>query len=454
MPTRIATDIHNISEIDAFARQNYWFDSIGFRSDEVNPPLKKDILADIAIIGGGFTGLASAYHLITHHPDKKIVLLERGCCGWGASGRNGGFADTGIRTLWDICEQQGPEVARPIYDITLDGLDSIRHFAEEHGVDCDFAPNGSMELAVEESHIEALEEEKKVYDRMGLEAAIIDKTELQKNIKSERYLAALWYRDGATVNPFKLARGMKRVVEEKGVDIYEQTPVVHIEPGKSITVETSGGRVRAETLVLAANGYSVSLGFFKRRIIPMCAHVIATEPLTEKQLESIGWSGREKLSDMNPFFHYFHLSADNRIIFGAEGAKYKYGGGLYQDVHEPTIKRITKDLLMCFPQLEGIRITHSWGGTLCITLDLLPSVGVLGENKNILYAVGYTGEGVVLTQVAGKIINELYSGNDNALTRLFFVDKPIPYSGPEPFRYLAISAFRVYLRRFGAKLTH
>jgi glycine/D-amino acid oxidase-like deaminating enzyme len=311
-----------------------------------------------------------------------------------------------------------------------------------------------MELATEESHIEALVEEKKIYDIMGLEASIIGTRELQKKIKSERYMAAIRYPDGATVNPFKLARGMKRVVEEKGVEIYEQTPVVRIEPGKPIMVTTSAGQVRADTLVLATNGYSAVLGFFKRRIIPMCAHLIATEPLTQAQLESIGWSGREKLSDMNPFFHYFHLSADNRIIFGGEGAKYRYGGALYQDVHQPTIERIKKSLFRSFPQLEGIRITHSWGGTLCITLDLLPSIGILGDNKNIFYAVGYSGEGVVLTQVAGKIINELYSRNESALTRLFLVNKPIPYSGPDPLRYLAISAYSAYLRRFGAKLTH
>ncbi len=454
MPKRIATDISDSSEIDAFARRNYWFDSVGFGSVELNLPLTGNVLADIVIIGGGFTGLASAYHLTTHHPDKKIVLLERGCCGWGASGRNGGFADTGMRTLWHICEEQGPEAARPIYDITCEGLDSIRRFAEGHDIDCDFAPNGSMEMATEESHIKALEEEKKIYDKMGLEAAIIDTGELRKTIKSDHYLAALRYADGATVNPFKLARGMKRVVEEHGVVIYEQTPVIHLEPGKPVVAETTGGTVRAQTLILATNAYSVALGFFRRRIIPMCAHLIATAPLTAKQLESIGWSGREKLSDMNPFFTYFHLSADNRIVFGGEGVKYNYGGGLHKEVHKPTVKKLRANLLRSFPQLEGIEITHSWGGTLCMTLDLLPSIGIVGEHRNIFYALGYSGEGVVLSQVAGRVINELYSGNDNDLTRMFIVNRAIPYSGPDPFRYFAIATYRAYLRRFGSKLTH
>jgi glycine/D-amino acid oxidase-like deaminating enzyme len=454
MRDRIASDIQHPSEIDEFAQRNFWFGSVGFDSDMLTPPLQHDMSVDIAVVGGGFTGLASAYHLATHHPDKKIVLLERGCCGWGASGRNGGFADTGIRGLWKICAEQGPEAARPIYDITRDGLASIRRFVEEHGVDCDFAPNGSMEMATEESHIAELHEEKRVYDALGLEAAVLDSGALRQRLKSGRYLAALWYPDGATVNPFKLARGMKRVVEEKNVDIYERTAVVKIEPGTPVTVVTESGRVRADALVLATNGYSAALGFFKRRIIPMCTYIIATTPLSEAQLASIGWAGREKLSDMRPFFNYFHLSADNRIIFGGEGARYNYGGALCKGEHQPTFRKLRSSLFQSFPQLEGIDITHAWGGTLGMSLDLVPSVGMLGENPNIFYALGYSGEGVVLSQVAGRIINELYSGNENVLTRVFLVNKPVPYSGPEPFRYLAISGYRAYLRRFGAKVTH
>lgn len=450
-----ATDAMNTpAHIDELARENYWFDSGGFGADTPNPPLKGDILADVAIIGGGFTGLAAAYNLITNHPDKRVVLLEADSCGYGASGRSGGFADTGVRGLWRICDEQGPETARRIFDITLDGLDSIRNFAEEHGVDCDFAPNGSIELAANEPQTRLLEEEEELYDKLGLEATLIDRPELQTKIKTDRYVAALRYPYGATLNPFKLARGMKRVIEEKGVDIYEHTPVLRVERGRQITVATPAGGVRAPAMVLATNAYSPHLGFFKNRIIPMCAYVIATAPLTEKQRESIGWRGREKLSDTNIIFNYFHLSRDGRIVFGGEGIRYLYGGRICTKMNRRTMERLRRGLLDIFPQLDGIEVTHRWGGTVGMSLAFVPSVGVLGDEGNIFYAVGYSGEGIVLSQVAGKIISDLYSGNDSALTRLFLVNGPVPYSMPDPIRYLGVHAYKAYFKWLAARPIH
>ncbi len=431
-------------EVDGHARENYWYDTGGFSTQALCPPLKRAIVADIAIVGGGFTGLAAAYNLIVNHPDKKIVLLEAACCGCGASGRSGGFADTGVRGLDKILEEQGPEEARRIFDITLDGLDMIRQFSEAHDVNCEFAPTGSIELANEESHILELEEEKKFYDKLGLEATLLDKGELQRIVKSDRYVAGLRYPYGATVNPYKLTRGMKRVVEHKGVDIYERTPVFRVEPGKDIRLLTEMGEVRAPAMVLATDGYSPSLGFFKHRVIPMCAYVIATAPLTKQQRESIGWAGREKLSDLKVVFDYFHLSGDDRIVFGGGGLRYLYGGRACEGVHEPTIRKIRKSLFATFPQLEGIEITHQWGGTLGMSLEFVPSVGVMGEHMNIYYAVAYSGEGTVLSQVAGKIISALYSGQDDVLARLFFVNMPVPYSWPDPIRYVGVAAFKAY----------
>lgn len=451
---RFTDDMNRPSHIDELARENYWFDSGGFGAETLNPPLKGNILADIVIIGGGFTGMAAAYNLITNHPDKKVVLLEGASCGYGASGRNGGFADTGVRGLWRVCSEQGPETARRIFDITLDGLDSIGNFAEEHGVDCDFAPNGSIELAANDSQTEMLEEEKEFHDKLGLEAALIDGRELQRTIRTGRYVGGLRCPYGATLNPFKLARGMKRVVEEKGVAVHEHTPAIRVERGRQVTVATPAGQVRAPAMVLATNAYSPGLGFFKNRIIPMCAYVIATAPLTEKQREAIGWRGREKLSDLNTIFNYFHLSRDSRIVFGGEGIRYLYGGRICTRMHRRTMDRLRKGLLAIFPQLDGIKVTHRWGGTVGMSLAFVPSVGVLGDKGNIFYAVGYSGEGVVLSQVAGKIINDLYSKNDSALTRLFFVNGPVPYSLPDPLRYLGVHAYKAYFRWLATRPIH
>jgi len=244
---------------------------------------------------------------------------------------------------------------------------------------------------------------------------------------------------------------MKRVVEEKGVKIFEKSPVLEVRFGREPVALTETGLVKARALVVATDGYSPALGLFKRRVIPMCAYLIATEPLSEKQLESIGWANREKLSDLKPIFDYFHLSADNRIIFGGAGLRYRFGSRLCHSPHRPSIASIRKSLFETFPQLEGVRVTHQWGGTLGMSFDFLPSVGILGEYHNIFYAVAYSGEGTVLAQVAGKIINHLYRNEQNRLTGLFFVHKPVPYVWPEPFRYLGVQGYKFYYKHFGRR---
>jgi len=445
---RIENQAQNISSA---SRQNYWFASVNLDNQPLNPALDRQITADVCIIGGGFTGLAAAYHLATNNPEKKIVLLEAVCCGYGASGRSGGFADTGVHNLWQIYENEGPEKAREVYDITLEGLETIRHFVQAHGVDCDFASNGSIELANEPSHLEELEEERKLHEQLGLQARLLDKTELQKMIKSDRYVGGLRYPYGASVNPFKLARGMKRVVEEKGVEIFEKSPVRRIRFGNRPAAISELGHVNAQALVIATDSYSPSLGLFKRRVIPMCAYVIATAPLSPKQLDSIGWAGREKLSDLKPVFDYFHLTPEGRIVFGGAGLRYRFGGRICTQAHNPTIKEIKRTLFDVFPQLSGLEIPYGWGGTLGMSYDFLPSVGTIGDHRNIFYAVAYSGEGTVLTQVAGKIINHLYRKEENRLTRLFLVNKPIPRVWPEPFRYLGILGYKFYYKHYGRR---
>jgi glycine/D-amino acid oxidase-like deaminating enzyme len=433
------------------ARENYWFASAELEKQTPNRALGGHTTADIAIIGGGFTGLAAAYHLAVNNPEKKIVLLEGALCGYGASGRSGGFADTGVRNLREIREKEGPEKAREVYDITLEGLNIIRNFADAHHLDFDFAPNGSIELAGDELQLQELEEEERLHRALGLRAHLLDKAELQRTIRTERYIGGLWYPYGATVNPFKLTRGMKRVVEDKGVEIFERTPVLQVRFGSRPAAVTERGTVNAQALVIATDGYSPALGLFKRQVIPMCAYLVATAPLNARQLESIGWSAREKLSDLKPVFDYFHLNPENRIVFGGAGLRYLYGGRICRNPHRPAIASIKKSLFETFPQLEGLQITHGWGGALGMSYDFLPSIGVLGEHRNVFYAVAYSGEGTILTQVAGKIIAHLYRNEENRLTRLFLVNKPIPRVWPEPLRYLGIHAFMLYYRRFGRR---
>jgi glycine/D-amino acid oxidase-like deaminating enzyme len=423
-------------ELYEYFLDNFWFDSVGLYQERINAPLRGQQRADIAILGGGFAGMATAYNLIRRLPERRIVLLEGACCGYGASGRNGGFADAGMPGLSTVYDEAGPEGARAYYDATLLGLEQIRELAEAHGVDCDLEMNGVISMATEESQVPILEAQKSRYDAMGLEAELLDRAALRRSVSSDRFVAGLRDPQHAILNPAKLARGMKRVIERLGVEIFERSKVMRLEPGTPVRIGTEFGELEAASAVVTLNGYAPQLGLFRERLIPLCNYVAATEPLSQRQLQTIGWSGREGLSDLRVQFMYLRLTADNRIVFGGESSPYFYGSSPSSGNYAPSLERLKRSLLVTFPQLEGVRFTHGWGGTMGFTRDFMPSVGRLDGAENVFYAVGFNGEGVVMTQLAGKIVADLVAGEQTPLTDLPIVSRRMPWVGPEPVRYL------------------
>ncbi|HEY5658905.1 MAG TPA: FAD-binding oxidoreductase, partial [Myxococcota bacterium] len=353
---------------------NYWFESANMNDDRISAPLKGRQRADVAIVGGGFAGMSAAYNLALRLPGQRIVLLEGARCGYGASGRNGGFADLGLPGVDHVYDSQGPEAAREYYDATRLGLEQIQTFVDDYGVDCELEPTGSAMLAAEESHLERLAEQKRRYDEMGIRSVLMDGTELRRRIKSERFFGALTDPNCAIVNPAKLARGMRDVIASLGVEISERSRVMHIEPGSTVRITTEFAEVLADKVVIALNGYAPQIGLFADRILPVNVYISATEPLSEARMQSIGWTGREGLWDTRPSFMYLRLTADNRIVFG-EGGIIPYGGVPSSGNNQPIIEKMQHSLLVTFPQLEGVRFTHAWGGTGGITLDRMPSVG-------------------------------------------------------------------------------
>jgi glycine/D-amino acid oxidase-like deaminating enzyme len=431
-------DPHRPPQLYEYFLDSFWFDSVALYDEPINAPLKGRQQADIAILGGGFAGMSTAYNLIQRFPDKRIVLLEGACCGYGASGRNGGFADAGMPGLHSIYEDHGPEGARGYYDASLLGLKQIRGFVDDHGVDCDLEVNGAMSLATEEAQIPALEAQKRRYDAMGLPATLLDAAAVRRAVASERFVGGLHDPNHAILNPAKLARGMKRVIEALGVEVFERSKVMRLEPGATVRIGTEFGELTAATAVVTLNGYAPQLGLFRDRVVPICNYVVATEPLSAAQRAAVGWSGREGLADMRVQFMYLRLTADDRIVFGGEMSPYFYDSSPSSGNYEPALAKLRRSLLTTFPQLEGIRFTHGWGGTMGFTMDFLPSVGALDGAKNLFYAVGFNGEGVVMTQLAGKIVAQLIAGEDTPLTRLPIVGRRPPYVGPEPLRYLGV----------------
>jgi glycine/D-amino acid oxidase-like deaminating enzyme len=241
---------------------------------------------------------------------------------------------------------------------------------------------------------------------------------------------------------------MKRVVEAGGVEIRERSVVRRIVPGRVHRVETEQGRIDAPVLVLAMNAYAPKLGLFRNRVFPLCSYVIATHPLSEQQWESIGLQRRRGLGDMLPQFFYAAPSADGRIVIGGVDYPYYRNDGLSRGFNASVRDALIARLLDVFPQLEGIEIDHSWGGSMSGTRDLTPSVGVLGPYKNVYYGVGFF-EGVPTTQTAGRIIADLMAGERNAFTEHEIVNRRIPYAGPQLVRNIAVPALKTLVTRFG-----
>ncbi len=448
---RLGADPARPPQLYEYFLDNFWFDAADLEHQAINPPLKGRHRADVVIIGGGFTGLSSAYHLSRRFPDRKIVLLEGACCGYGASGRNGGFCDAGFSGLLPYVHSVGPELGRKAFDASLFGIEQVRRMVAEHGVQCDFEENGMLETATDETQARDLEKHLATYREMGLDASLVQGKDLQSEIRSPRYVAGLKFPYGGVLNPAKLARGIKPVVERAGVEVCERTVVLRVTPGKVHRVETEMGEIGAPVLVLGLNGYSPRLGFFRDRVLPLCNYVIATEPLTAAQWDSIGWGHRQGIADMRVLFDYQRPTADGRIVIGGSEAPYFAGDALSSGNYKPAVEKVTRSLFTTFPQLEGLRIEHAWGGTMGFTMDFTPSVGVMGEHRNIYYGVAYNGEGVAFSQTAGRIISELMAGEESALTKLVPVNHDMPYLGPAPLRILFERLYQWYLSRSGTK---
>jgi glycine/D-amino acid oxidase-like deaminating enzyme len=412
---------------------NYWFKTVDLENQAINEPLRGSHTADVVIVGGGFTGLSSAYHIRQKFPEKKIVLLEGACCGYGASGRNGGFciATDLIREI----KTTDPENRKKNLEVSFYGLNFIKKMIAEQGINCDLEESGMLGVALTDKHVRELKEYQERIKGFGLDSTFLNKEELKSEIKSPQFIAGLNIPHGAILNPAKLARGMKDVVERAGVEVWERTVVTQITPGKTNLVDTELGDIRAPVIVMALNAYAPKLGFFRNRTFPIGVFQIATEPLTPTQLDSIGWSNRQGLYDMRRMFSYLTLTPDRRIVIGGSGAAYYNNDKLSSGNDKTFTQNILKDLFAFFPQLEGLRIEHAWGGTTTFTLNETPSVGVMGDYKNIFYGVGLS-EGVPTTQTFGRIIADLMAGEVNNFTNHYIVNHHVPYAGPVKLRGL------------------
>ena len=429
---------------------NYWFKAAGLENQAINKPLRGSHNADVVIVGGGFTGLSAALNIRHKFPNKKIVILEGARCGYGASGRNGGFCITTSLLDWN---QKDPKRRKKDLEVSNYGINQIKMMISKHGVNCDFNESGMLEVAMNEKQIKYLEEYRDKLTSFGLESTLIQGKDLESEIKSPLFIAGLKMPFGATLNPAKLALEMKRVVEGFGVEVRERTVVTRITPGVVNHVDTEFGEIHAPILVIALNAYGHKLGFFKNWVFPVSVFQVATEPLTNDQWESIGWKNRQGLSDLRALFSYSVPTADGRIVMGGSDFTYYDKDALSSGNDKIVTKRVIADLFEFFPQLDGLKIEHTWGGTTAYTLGRIPVVGVMGDTQNIYFGTGFN-EGVPASQTAGRIISDLMAGESNKFTNHFIVNRNIPWAGPRFLRGFFSRAVKWMMVNWGYSPIH
>lgn len=416
------------------------------------PALAGDQRADIAIVGGGFTGLWTALFLKELAPEKEIVLLEGERIAHGASGRNAGqIGETFDHSHTLAIQHFGEDEARRLALLARRNLDEMEAFLNAEGIDADFARAGQLVLALTKAHTRDVEVAEASASLLGIDDwRRLETEETRERLGSPLPLCALFAPKAATVHPAKLATGLARVAEAGGVRILENSSVTFVERRDSgLQLTTAGGELRVERAVLATNAYSHLLEpRLARRFLPLYDYVIASEPLDAVQKKAIRWQGREGVTDFRSFFNYSRLTADDRVVWGSSEAVYHRGNGVGAAFdHAPAVyTALEASFARFFPDLTGLRFPYRWGGPIAATTRFTPFFGSLHGGR-LLYGLGYTGHGVGTTRVAGRLLAHLALERQSELAELALVrKKPFPYP-PEPLRGWSVGAVTRALRR-------
>lgn len=422
----------------------FWIDDI---KDHVAryPVLSGDLRADDVVVGGGYTGLWTAIKLKTEHPDRKVVLLEARRIGWAASGRNGGFCEASITHGESNAESRWPDEVGTLRRLGYENLDKIESFIEEHKLDVEFERTGQLSVANEEYQLEWIGESS------DPESISFDTEEVRARVNSPTFLGGEFGpRENANVHPAKLAAELARYAHSIGVEIYEETRVTKLEGSTDgpLRFETNLGTVTSDRAALGTNVFPSLLKRYVLHTVPVYDYVLMTEPLTEEQLESIGWQGREGLADMANQFHYTRLTSDNRILWGGYDAVYFSGGKIkaeYEDRME-THRKLASHFFTTFPQLAGLKFTHRWGGVIDTSTRFCAFFGTAYGGR-VQYVSGFTGLGVGATHFAADVMIDRLEGRTTERTELQMVKEiPVPFP-PEPVASMGINFTRWSLDR-------
>lgn len=428
----------------------YWLDDPGRPAPE--PALTGDDTCDLLVVGGGYSGLWTALLAKERDPARDVVLIEGREVGWAASGRNGGFCAASLTHGIGNGLSRWPGELAKLEELGARNLDAIEAAVARYSIDCDFERTGEIDVATEPHHVDELHELYEEMSAAGLAGGseLLDADALREQVDSPTFLGGLWDRDGvAMLNPARLAWGLKRAVVSLGVRVYERTPGTGLaKHGGGMAVTTPHGRVVARHVALGTNVFPSLVKRVRPYTVPVYDYALMTEPLSESQLADIGWKNRQGLGDGANQFHYFRLSADHRILWGGYDAIYPYGGRVRSRYdHRPeTYEKLAGQFFDCFPQLDGLNFTHSWGGAIDTCSRFSAFFGTAHAGR-VAYAAGYTGLGVGATRFGADVMLDLLDGEPTERTELEMVrTKPMPFP-PEPFAWAGIELTRRSLAR-------
>ncbi|MER6091390.1 NAD(P)/FAD-dependent oxidoreductase [Streptomyces bluensis] len=419
---------------------SFWYADDGL--PERRAPLPGDATADVVIVGGGFTGLWTAYYLKKAAPFLRITVLERKFCGYGASGRNGGWLYNGIAGRDRYAKLHGHEAAVRLQRAMNDTVDEVVRVAAEEGVDAGIHKGGVLEVACTPAQLARL----KAFHATELSYGERDRElygarEAAQRVRVADAVGASWSPHGARLQPVRLVKGLVAVVEALGVTVHESTPVTEIRPKHAVTPY---GTVRAPYVLRCTEGFTAALKGERRTWLPMNSSMIVTEPLTEAQWQTVGWAGRETLGDMAHAYMYAQRTADDRIALGGRGVPYRFGSRTDNDgrTQAKTITELYEILVRFFPSLTGVRVDHAWSGVLGVPRDWCATV-TLDRSTGLGWAGGYVGSGVATANLAARTLRDLVqqdSGQAGAtdLTSLPWVGHRVRKWEPEPFRWLGV----------------
>lgn len=407
------------------------------------PRFAGTIHCDLAVVGAGYTGLWTALLAKQRHPEWRVVVVDAKTPGWAASGRNGGFVESTLTHGESNGKTRYPKEYEVLDQAGLDNLDAIEKTVKDFGWDCDFWRAGSLAVAVEPHEVAWLQE-----SADGEREVFLDQEELRKRVNSPTYLAATFApKDTAMVHPGKLAREMLKTVQELGVEVFSHSPVKSLAASsENIKLVLNSGDIRAKKVALATNAFPSLLRRFQLHTVPVYDYVLMSEPLSAAQKKSVGWLGREGIADLANQFHYYRITADDRILFGGYDAIYHYGGKIrraYEDRTE-SYRKLASHFFTTFPQLEGLRFSHRWAGVID-TCSRFSAFFATAHHNRVAYAAGFTGLGVAATRFAADVMLDQLAGESTWRTELEMVQSmPMPFP-PEPFCFPAVQATRAAL---------